>query len=286
MHIVVRESRDLDEAAVPQDLGLAPADIVFLSFSDSDLAMAAAAFRGFSGERPSLRIANLNALRHPMSVDLFADTTLKGTKAVLVRLLGGLDYWRYGGEQLGRRCRELGIALAMVPGDGRPDVRLSALSTLAQDDLVGLEALLDAGGVENTRVALQAMIGARGAMGEIPSARPIPNFGVYRESAIADARGKAAVVFYRSHLLAGDVAPVDALTDALEERGMATSALYVPSLKAADAAAWMKDVLGRERPDVIINATAFAARDGADGSPFEVADCPVLQVALANSNVS
>ncbi|MET1045516.1 MAG: cobaltochelatase subunit CobN, partial [Hyphomicrobium sp.] len=286
MHIVVRESRDLDEAAVPQDLGLAPADIVFLSFSDSDLAMAAAAFRGFSGERPSLRIANLNALRHPMSVDLFADTTLKGTKAVLVRLLGGLDYWRYGGEQLGRRCRELGIALAMVPGDGRPDVRLSALSTLAQDDLVGLEALLDAGGVENTRVALQAMIGARGAMGEIPSARPIPNFGVYRESAIVGVRGKAAVVFYRSHLLAGDVAPVDALTDALEERGMATSALYVPSLKAADAAAWMKDVLSRERPDVIINATAFAARDGADGSPFDVADCPVLQVALANSNVS
>ena len=121
MHIVVRESRDLDEAAAPQDLGLAPADIVFLSFSDSDLAMAAAAFRSVAeDERPSLRIANLNALRHPMSVDLFAETTLKGTKAVLVRLLGGLDYWRYGGEQLGTRCRELGIALAIVPGDGRP----------------------------------------------------------------------------------------------------------------------------------------------------------------------
>nr|HML28992.1 cobaltochelatase subunit CobN [Hyphomicrobium sp.] len=151
MHIVVRESRDLDEAAAPQDLGLAPADIVFLSFSDSDLAMAAAAFRGVEGDRPSVRIANLNALRHPMSVDLFADATLKGSKAVLVRLLGGLDYWRYGGEQLGRRCRELGIALAIVPGDGRPDIRLSALSTVAGGELARLEALLDVGGVENTR---------------------------------------------------------------------------------------------------------------------------------------
>ncbi|MFA5955405.1 cobaltochelatase subunit CobN [Hyphomicrobium sp.] len=284
MHIVVRESRDLDEAAAPQDLGLAPADIVFLSFSDSDLAMAAAASRGMGDARPSLRIANLNALRHPMSVDLFADTTLKGTKAVLVRLLGGLDYWRYGGEQLGRRCHELGIALAIVPGDGRPDIRLSALSTLQSDDLARVEALLDAGGVENTRVALNAMLGQRAADGEIPAPRDIPSFGVYRTSVSSTADiGTAAVVFYRSHLLAGDVAPIDALLDALEDRGVAATAFYLPSLKATDAAAWLQHELRRIEPGVIVNATAFAARDGSEGSPLDGADCPVLQVALANS---
>ena len=141
MHIVVRETRDLDEAAAgPQDLGLSPADIVVLSFSDSDLAMAVAAFRSLRADnRPSLSVANLSKLRHPMSVDLFAEATLKGSKAVLVRLLGGLDYWRYGGEQLSRHCRELGIALAIVPGDGRPDMRLAALSTVSGDDLARLE---------------------------------------------------------------------------------------------------------------------------------------------------
>lgn len=287
MHIVVRESRDLDEAAAPQDLGLAPADIVFLSFSDSDLAMAAAAFRGVEGAKPCVRIANLNALRHPMSVDLFSDATLKGSKAVLVRLLGGLDYWRYGGEQLGRRCRELGIALAIVPGDGRPDIRLSALSTLGPGDLERLEALLDAGGVENTRTALRAMLGERGERGEIAAPREIPNFGVYRESAPSDAAlGAAAVVFYRSHLLAGDVGPIDALIDALEDRGLAVTALYVPSLKAVDAAAWLQNRLQDLAPGIIVNATAFASRDGAEASPFDAADCPVLQVALANSTFS
>lgn len=285
MHIVVRESRDLDEAAAPQDLGLAPADIVFLSFSDSDLAMAAAAFRGVEGDRPSVRIANLNALRHPMSVDLFADGTLKGSKAVLVRLLGGLDYWRYGGEQLGRRCRELGITLAIVPGDGRPDIRLSALSTVAGGELARLEALLDVGGVENTRAALQAMLGHRDVRGEIAAPREIPNFGVYREGARAEiALGTAVVVFYRSHLLAGDVAPIDALTDALDARGFATSALYVPSLKDQDAAAWLTEELRRLAPSVIVNATAFAARDGSEASPLDSADCAVLQIALANSS--
>lgn len=287
MHIVVRESRDLDEAAAPQDLGLAPADIVFLSFSDSDLAMAAAAFRGVEGAKPSVRIANLNALRHPMSVDLFSDATLKGSKAVLVRLLGGLDYWRYGGEQLGRRCRELGIALAIVPGDGRPDIRLSALSTLGPGDLERLEALLDAGGVENTRTALRAMLGERSERGEIAPPREIPNFGVYRESAPSDAAlGAAAVVFYRSHLLAGDVGPIDALIDALEDRGLAVTALYAPSLKAADAGAWLQNRLQGLAPGIIVNATAFASRDGAEASPLDAADCPVLQVALANSTFS
>ncbi len=286
MHIVVRESRDLDEAAAPQDLGLAPADVVFLSFSDSDLAMAAAAFRANRSERlATLRVANLNALRHPMSVDLFIDATLNGTKAVLVRLLGGLDYWRYGGEQLGKRCRELGIALAIVPGDGRPDIRLSALSTLETGDLAQIEALLDTGGVENTRTALNAVLGQRDESGAIPGPKSIPSFGTYRESTVrSDVRGTAAVVFYRSHLLAGDVAPVDALIDALEDQELHAAALYVPSLKAADAAQWIRAELKAIAPDVIINATAFAARDGAEESPLDAAGCPVLQVALANSS--
>ena len=96
MHIIVREARELDEAAAVQDLGLSPADILVLSFSDSDLAMAAAAFRNVpSAERLSLRVVNLSALRHPMSVDLFIDATVKGSKAVLVRLLPGVDANRF-----------------------------------------------------------------------------------------------------------------------------------------------------------------------------------------------
>ncbi len=206
--------------------------------------------RFLKAKRPSLRIANLSALRHPMSVDLFADTTLKGTKAVLIRLLGGLDYWRYGGEQLGRRCRELGIALAIVPGDGRPDIRLAALSTVNSEDLMRFEALLDVGGVENTRAALKGLLWrAENSVEKIPEPRVIPGSGIYRESAARSGEfGTAALIFYRSHLLAGDVAPIDALVDALDQRGLATTALYVPSLKAPDAAAWLQRELARLSP--------------------------------------
>jgi cobaltochelatase CobN len=124
---------------------------------------------------------------------------------------------------------------------------------------------------------------ASGERAPIPEAHPIPAFGVYRQPAErGNLASSAAVVFYRSHLLAGDVAPIDALADALEVRGLNATAVYVPSLKAVDAAEWLRGELKRLSPSVIINATAFAARDGAEGSPLDAADCPVLQVALAN----
>ena len=85
-------------------------------------------------------------------------------------------------------------------------------------------------------------------------------------------------------MLAGDVAPIDALIDALDKRGLATTAVYVPSLKAPDAAEWLRGELTRISPSVVLNVTAFAARDGANGSPLDVCDCPVLQVALANAS--
>lgn len=288
MHLVVRESRSLELAAEPQDLGLRPADIVFLSFSDSDLALVAAAWQAWpDAERPSLRAVNLNRLLHPMTVDLFTDRTLPGTRVVLVRLLGGLDYWRYGGEELARACRALGILLAIVPGDFRPDPRLPSLSTVDADDLAAIEALLDAGGARNAGVAMAGLLArARGLRDQISAPERIADCGVYCSvPSRTDATQRAAVVFYRSHLMAGDVAPIDGLCDALALRGLTAIALFVPSLKAPEAARWLRAELLRLAPNVILNATAFCAREDAEhGSPLDVADCPVLQVALAASS--
>ena len=42
MHVLFRESHGLEETARPEDLGQSPADLVVLSFSDSDLGAFAA----------------------------------------------------------------------------------------------------------------------------------------------------------------------------------------------------------------------------------------------------
>jgi cobaltochelatase CobN len=96
MHILFREQLHLDEAASAVDLGQTPADVVLLSFSDADLGAAAMAWRNMEGGRPGLRLANLAQLRHPLSVDLYVEQVLSSAKTVIIRLLGGVDYWRYG----------------------------------------------------------------------------------------------------------------------------------------------------------------------------------------------
>jgi cobaltochelatase CobN len=54
-----------------------------------------------------------------MSVDLWIERVGAHAKVIAVRLLGGLDWWRYGVERLAALAR--GIALAVLPGEDRDD---------------------------------------------------------------------------------------------------------------------------------------------------------------------
>ena len=110
MHVVFRESHGLEETETPFDVGQDPADLVVLSFSDSDLGAFAAGWQRGKDDLPSLRLANLAALKHPLSVDTYVENTLEGAKAVLVRLIGGIPYWSYGIQQLQDLARRKGIA--------------------------------------------------------------------------------------------------------------------------------------------------------------------------------
>src|SRR5215468_4048321 len=135
MHLLATSSTTLDDIVEPIDLGQTPGDLAVLSFADSDLASLAAAWAMERDVLPSLRLASLRDLRHPMSVDLWIDRVAAHAKVIIVRLLGGLDWWRYGVERLSALARDKGIALALLPGEDRDDPRLAAMSTLPPADL-------------------------------------------------------------------------------------------------------------------------------------------------------
>ena len=297
MHLLVREGASLDEVGEPRDLGPKPADFILLSFSDSDLNTFRMGWKGpaedrdISSKRSSAHFVNLASLRHPISVDIFIEKTLPGTKGVLLRLLGGLEFWRYGAEELAHACRRLGITLAVLPGDGRPDPRLPMLSTVASHELDFIERLFSAGGVETARLAIDAVLTK--SEGMPIRARPtqhFPEFGVYRGAAPEPfPRKRAAVIFYRSFLLADDTRPIDALCDALEcapsqDGKIAVTAYFVSSLKSPVVANWLKLQFAKAPPDVIVNTTAFSARADRGASVLDFADCPVLQVAMAGTH--
>ncbi len=278
MHLLATTSGVIDGGAEAIDLKQTPGDIVILSAADSELANLARAvdFLGLG----AVRMANLMLLQHNYSVDLYTEQTLAHAKLIVVRLLGGKSYWDYGVDSLAALARKQGIALAVLPGGQDPDFSLLEHSTLPAADCERLRQFLAIGGPDNARGFLQLCQHLIGDLVTVPSVSTFQTCGVYSEHASQAAR--IGIVFYKSVVEGGLTAPIDALCHALSTRGLAVSALYVSSLKDAKSAAFVRDVWREKRPDVIINATAFAVGDSA-ADPLSEFDCPVLQVALAGT---
>ncbi len=294
MHVVFRESHGIEETAVARDLGQTPASLVALSFSDSDLGALAEGWRRAEGRLPALRLANLADLAHPLSVDTYVETTLDGARGVLIRLIGGAPYWSYGLQQVSALARSRGIALAVLPADGRPDPALDAASTVPVSTLRRLGHLCDAGGAVAAQAALAQLALAAGLYaGPVRGARALPEVGGWSAPdglacpaafELASIRPRVIVTFYRAYLAAADMAPVAAVLNAFELRGCDAFALFAPSLKAPEARAWLRRWIARLAPAAVVNATAFSARDDAGGSVLEVADAPVFQIALSTAS--
>jgi cobaltochelatase CobN len=276
MHLLRAELRSLDETAPAVDLKQTRADIVALSFTDSDLAVLAKAAERLGWGPDRLRLASLADLRHPYSVDLYVESVIAHARVVFVRLLGGLDYWRYGIEEIARSVRAQGATLAVVPGDAFADARLDAASTLPAEDLARLWAYMQHGGVDNAESALRWLAGGLGA------APPVEQ-GALGWLRRADGP-RACVVFYRSAWLAGDIAPYEALCEALERQGFAVEALYVTSLKDPAVVSALRQRLQDDPPEVILNATAFSARLDDGSCVFDACDAPVFQVSVSLSS--
>ncbi|WP_415403882.1 cobaltochelatase subunit CobN [Tateyamaria sp. SN3-11] len=295
MHVVFRESHGLEETETPTDLGQTPADLVVLSFSDSDLGAFGAAWHrggGPAGKLPTLRLANLVGLKHPLSVDTYVEQTLAGAKGILIRLIGGVPYWSYGLQQVLALAQEKGIALAVLPADGRVDTRLDEMSTLPVSTLRRLAHLCDTGGTVAAQAALAQMALASGLYaGPVRGAKTLPTVGAWTpEDGVccplimgADTAPLVIVTFYRAYLSAADLSPIEALFGALRARGFRVLGLFAPSLKAPDAALWMARQIAHLAPAAIVNATAFSGKGSTGTSPLDAGNVPVFQVALATS---
>ncbi|WFP60237.1 cobaltochelatase subunit CobN [Mesorhizobium sp. WSM4904] len=367
MHILTTTSASLDDLAEPIDLRQTPADVVALSFTDSDLAGLAAAWKADAERLPSMRLAALRDLRHPMSVDLWIDSVARHAKIVLVRILGGYDWWRYGCDQLAAVARERNIKLALLPGESHDkDQRLIEGSTLPRAELDALLGYFREGGPTNMAVLVRRLARLAGSDAVVTEPVKVPKAGYYRaglgvvekpefidvgvpshpplscrtsppqggrsavtspgassansttESLAASAIGEIVddssisplagemsgrteggvterdadsvnapvvpILFYRSMLLAADVAPIDALAEALRLQGMTPAPIFVSSLKDPASLAFVETAFTSLNPAAIITATAFAsgAEPGAE-TLFDRAGVPVFQVIVATT---
>ena len=280
MHLLATTSGVIDGAAEAVDLNQSPAELAVLSAADSELANLA---RAHDAAPCPLRLANILQLQHNLSVDLHIEKTLSKTKLVVLRLLGGASYWSYGLDQMEGLARETGIMLAVLPGDAQPDPDLTRRSTIAPHHCERLRQYLVTGGSANASAFLaycQHLL--HGTPAPEPAAE-LPKAGLYRDTS-RDGTPLAAITFYRSVLEGAQTAPIDALIDALQQRGIGTKAFYVASLKDRASIDVLSAGLEVRSPDVILNATSFAVASGGGSDPLADHGCPVLQVVLSGSS--
>src|SRR5215831_17825080 len=294
MHLLTTSSTNLDEIVEAVDLGQPPGEIAILSFADSDLAALAAAWEAERAALPSMRLAHLRDLRHPMSVDLWIDRVGARAKVIVVRLLGGRGWSRNGVDRLAALARERGSALALLPGEDRDDPRLDAASTLPQDELRALLQYFREGGPGNLRALLRRLARHAGCALQVHDPTAVPRLAGYLpgESVLevdrlieklTPDRPVVPIIFYRAMLLAGDTAPVDALCAALAARGLAAAPLLVTSLKDRDAAAFLRGALRQLDPAAIVTMTGFAASGASEMTALDGLDAPLFQIVSATT---
>ncbi len=299
MHLLAATPGAISDGTEPVDLGQTPADVVIISAADTELAALAEA-RAEMTNPPTLRLANMLHLAHPMSVDLHLDDCATKSRLVIARVLGGAAYWKYGLTQYAARLHDAGVPVAFLPGDDKPDPELRGLSTVSGTDYDALWSYLVEGGPQNSINALayaKAMLDST----EKPSAAaPLLRAGVYWPGAgIADLTiAQAAwtpdapvvpIIFYRALVQGGGLNPINRLTRSLSRAGLNPLPIFVASLKDPVSTATLDHLFTIAPPAVILNCTAFAVGSPHDGddspqNPLLANNAPIFQVILSGAS--
>ncbi|MEH6833341.1 MULTISPECIES: cobaltochelatase subunit CobN [Falsihalocynthiibacter] len=295
MHLLAATPGNVDDGTEPVDLGQTPADILFISAADTELAALSEARREMQNP-PSLRLASLMHLQHPMSVDLHIDACARKCKLVIARVLGGAGYWKYGLVQYAAHLHAAGVAFVALPGDDKPDDELRDLSTVSRDDYNALWAYLVEGGPENATHFLDY---AQAMLTDAPrpeAARPLLRAGVYWPGAgisnLTTAQAEwtenapvVPLVFYRALVQGAGLNPVNRLVKSLVRQGLNPLPIFVASLKDPVSVETLEHLFTQATPSVILNATAFATGSPQEGEHSNGASNPLVMPAANASPV-
>jgi cobaltochelatase CobN len=298
MHLLAATPGGISDGSEAIDLGQKPGDIVIISAADTELSSLSLMQGEMGKPAHSIRLANNMQLGHHLSVDIYVEDIIAKAKLVIVRLLGGVSYWPYGVEQITEACRKNGIKLAFMPGDDQPDEELSGLNTLPREICHRLWQYLVQGGSANYREFLNYSHFLLDEETSWQEPRPLLKAGIYwpgldlpdlaqiSENWIPDAP-VTAIVFYRALFQANNLGPVQDLMASLQKRGVNPLPLFVSSLKDPVSAGILRQVFADTNPSIVLNATGFAVSSPGGTrkeTPFDIADCPVLQVIFSGGN--
>ncbi|MGB3692004.1 MAG: cobaltochelatase subunit CobN [Spirulinaceae cyanobacterium] len=262
-----------------------PAPIVFLTAADTDIQTLAAAVSHLPEDFPETRVANLLQLQQQLTIDTYGEDVLSAAKIIILRLLGGRGYWPYGLEVVKEIAEETGCALFVLPGDERPDPSLISHSTVSLAAVNQLWRYLTEGGVANFVNAWQFAADTCLGTNYHPSPpQTVPRLGFYDyKSQQNNDFGKVGIIFYRAHYLAGNIAPIDALCEALIERNLVPVPMFISSLSDPGIQEELLNYF-QGQVQLILNTASFSIaklNESEKNTFWQELNVPVLQVILS-----
>jgi len=253
--------------------------ILVLTNADTEILALRSVVEGLPDGFPRVRAANPNHLDGAPGLD--------GVSVVLVRLLGGRRAWEAPFDELALRCARAGVPLLAFGGEAQPDAELTAASTVASATVAQAFEYLVHGGLANTEHLLR-FVADTVLMGGFGFDAPValPAHGILGDRlAAGDQLPVIGVVFYRAHVLSGNVGFVEDLCAAVEARGATAVPVWCYSLRPdADGRVPALELLAERSVDVVVTtvlAMGSARDDDWDASALASLGVPVLQAVAA-----
>ena len=256
---------------------------LFLTQADTDLLALSRAVPLMAEDFPPVRAYTVNHLTSEADAVAFLDTVVPSAEVVVVRLHGGRASLP-GFDHLLRLVEEHGQWLIAMPGTDDLDPDLTACSNAGVPVAHEVKAYLQYSGVDNYQQALYFLADhlLTTGYGYLPPQEQ-PRHGVYDPRtpdrsikawrARSDpARPTVAVLFYRSYLLTGNTAFIDAIIEEGEALGLNVLPVFAYSLKDEAAAAgrlpealsYLVDDEENATVNVVINTMSFAMGSAAE----------------------
>jgi cobaltochelatase CobN len=253
--------------------------LLLLSTADTDLLAA----RSVPAPALELRLANPARVADPAEL-------LDGVRVVLVRLLGGRRAWE-GFDVLRAACRERGVPLVAVGGEGALDAELADASTVPAGVVADAAEYLREGGPGNL-AQLVAFLSDTVLLTGVGFGPPValPAYGLHGTRAVDPSRPTVGVVFYRAHELSGNSAFVDVLCDAVEDAGANARPVYVGSLRPdGEGRLPVVDELLADVDALVVTVLASGGANASDAEGWDATalarlDVPVLQALCLTSS--
>ena len=184
----------------------------------------------------------------------------------MLRLLGGRQAWPEGVAAL----RASGLPLVALGGESTPDAELMSLSTVPAGVVAEALGYLREGSPANLRELAAFLSDTVLLTGE--GFAPPQTTPAYGRHTLPEAPRTStppaptvAVVFYRAHELSGNTGFVDALCQAIADRGAVPLPVYCASLRSADAG--LTELLAPAQ--AVITTVLAAGGSGAAGTSAE-----------------